>query len=178
MSVPDGWGATAGWPPWATTDPEGAPEPAAAPVMPPSWLADTAGDMAPALRRPTRTVPPPGRGRGRRSLPCRARCPPPPPRPPLAAPSAAAVPAGIPLDQVHVPLRRGPSGRLQLDPRSMVRHPQLGDGAVTGRPGTGWALPPPPSQPSPGATPVTVSVPHSSSSSTAAAPVRRPRRGR
>ena len=31
MSVPDGWGATAGWPPWATTDPEGASEPAAAP---------------------------------------------------------------------------------------------------------------------------------------------------
>ena len=31
MSVPDGWGATAGWPLWATTDPEGASEPAAAP---------------------------------------------------------------------------------------------------------------------------------------------------
>src|SRR4249919_1041901 len=31
MRVPDGWGATAGWPPWSTTDPEGSPEPAVAP---------------------------------------------------------------------------------------------------------------------------------------------------
>ena len=31
MSVPDGWGATAGWPPWATTDPDGASEPAVPP---------------------------------------------------------------------------------------------------------------------------------------------------
>src|SRR4051812_31469231 len=94
MSIPDGWGATAGWPPWATTDSEGASEPAAAPGDATLLVAPAAtGPAAPtALDRPAAGPwpwPPAVPG----------EMPPAAAAPPTAAPSVAAVPAGIPLDQ-------------------------------------------------------------------------------
>ena len=119
MSVPDGWGATAGWPPWATTDPEGASEPAAAPGDA-TLLAAPAATVPAAPTAPDR--PAAGPWPWPRGPLCRARCPPQPPRPPQPHPLWPRCPPAFPWTRVHVPLRRGASGRMQVDPRSMVRH--------------------------------------------------------